>query len=350
MNQALYDKLSAEQEQYRKWLLSQPPEEILNHAYEYTVREDILLTFENNEFSGEQADALLRHGTSLADIYKAFGQIDTSYMDILCTLVENEANDLLKAEEKLRSTPVYHHSAQYARENGELEQYRESRAANIACKEAIQTAIANHYHDNRLDAEAVSGVSKQFGFERAFLVLASTVRAKDWDQRFSRDNRDWAETVFVPEDKSPMGDDRNHAFCVESHSTLVDGFIDQAREQHLLAQPLSRREVEAEADRITRRLRETQEPNSPSGTHFMAELSPKFLQRAGTKDMESLQQLIPFKTLELSTLTDRKGVYAMISNKESRHQAIKRSSALDKLKQPAKAKATRQREPKEHER
>lgn len=330
--------------------MSQPPEVILNHAYEYTVREDILLAFENNELSGEQADVLLRHGTSLADLYKSFSQIDTSYMDILCTLVENEADDLLKAEEKLRSLPVYRHSAQYARENGELEQYRESRSANIACKEAIQAAIANHYHDNRLDPEAVAEVSKQFGFERAFLVLANTVRAKDWDQRFSRDNRAWAETVFVPEDKSPMGDDRNHAFCVESHSTLVDGFIDIAREQHLRSQPLSRRAVEAEADRITRILREAQAPNSPNGTHFMAELSPKFLQRAGTKDIESLQQLIPFKTLELSALNDRKGIYAMISSKQSRHQAVSKSSALDKLKQPVVPKPTRRKEPKEPER
>ena len=33
------EKMFAEQEQFRDWLLSQPPAEILNHAYEYTVRE-----------------------------------------------------------------------------------------------------------------------------------------------------------------------------------------------------------------------------------------------------------------------------------------------------------------------
>ena len=271
-------------------------------------------------------------------------------MDILCTLVENEADDLLKAEEKLRSLPVYHHSTQYARENGELEQYRESRSANIACKEAIQTAIANHYHDNCLDREAVAEVTKQYGFERTFLVLANTVRAKDWDQRFSRDNREWAETVFVSEDKSPMGDDRNHAFCVESHSTLVDGFISQAREQYLLTQPLSSKEVEAEADRITAILRNTQEPNSPSGTHFMAELSPQFLQRAGTKDMERLGRLIPFKTLAFSAISEQKGIYALISNKESRHQAVTKPSALDKLKEPVRAKTQKLKKPSEPER
>jgi len=350
LNQALYDRLRAEQEKYKRWLLSQPPEEILNHTYEYTVREDILLLFENNELPDKQADALLRHGTSLADLYKSFGQIDTGYMETLQNLIENEANDLIAEEEKLRAAPVYYQSAQYARENGELEQYRESHKANIACKEAIQTAIANHHHDNWLDPAGAKEVTDKFGFQRTFLVLANTVRLKDWDQRFSRSNREWAGTVFLPAGKSPMGTDRNTSFCVESHSTLVDGFIDQAREQYLLSQPLSRRQLEAEADRITRILRKTQAPNSPSGTHFMAALSPRFLQRASTKDIETLQRLIPFKTLELSALKDRNGVFAMISNKESRHQAISKSSALDKLKQPARVKPQRQKKLQEPER
>ena len=34
-NTALYRKMYAEQEDFRKWLISQPPEIILEHAYEY---------------------------------------------------------------------------------------------------------------------------------------------------------------------------------------------------------------------------------------------------------------------------------------------------------------------------
>ena len=44
LNTAWYQKMFAEQETYREWLLSQPSEEILNHTYEYTVREDIWQT------------------------------------------------------------------------------------------------------------------------------------------------------------------------------------------------------------------------------------------------------------------------------------------------------------------
>ena len=43
LNAALYEKMAAEQDKFRNWLKSQPPEEILHHTYEYTVREDIVM-------------------------------------------------------------------------------------------------------------------------------------------------------------------------------------------------------------------------------------------------------------------------------------------------------------------
>ena len=55
----LYEKMSAEQDSFRDWLKSQPPETILNHAYEYSVREDILMAMELHDLTDEQAKALL---------------------------------------------------------------------------------------------------------------------------------------------------------------------------------------------------------------------------------------------------------------------------------------------------
>lgn len=57
LNTKLYEKLFAEQENFKGWLLTQPPEEILNHAYEYTIREDILISMEYNDLTDEQASA-----------------------------------------------------------------------------------------------------------------------------------------------------------------------------------------------------------------------------------------------------------------------------------------------------
>ena len=44
-NARLYEKMKAEQDKYRDWLLHQEPSEILNHNYEYTMREDIVLDY-----------------------------------------------------------------------------------------------------------------------------------------------------------------------------------------------------------------------------------------------------------------------------------------------------------------
>ena len=60
LNTALYQKMFAEQETYRKWLLEQPPEEILKHTYEYTVREDILLSLEYHDLTDAQTNALMK--------------------------------------------------------------------------------------------------------------------------------------------------------------------------------------------------------------------------------------------------------------------------------------------------
>ena len=235
--------------------------------------------------------------------------------------------------------PIYYHSGEYARENGELAKYRESRAANIGCRDAIQKAIKNHYHDNRLDPAAVSEVVDKYNFHRVLFVLANTVRQKDWDGRFSQSNKEWAATMYIPEDTDGFNGDRNTAFCVEAHPTLVNGYIDMARDQYLLTQPLTGKEIQAEADRINAFFEKNGEPNSPNKTHIMIEISPKFLQRAGTKDIEALQgRLSYFETPSFSTLKDRKGIFAMISKDQIREwpYGVKKPSALKKLKQPAK--------------
>ena len=68
-NTALYEKMFAEQKTYRAWLLSQTPEEILNHTYEYTVREDILMSLEYHDLPDGQVRALLKSPSPLADVF-----------------------------------------------------------------------------------------------------------------------------------------------------------------------------------------------------------------------------------------------------------------------------------------
>ena len=107
----------------------------------------------------------------------------------------------------MKDIPVYRFPAEHARENGELELYRASNKASAACKEAIEKAISEHYCDNVLHREAVAQVAEQFGHERILYVLAITIRQKDWDGRFSADNKQWAKTVPVSENPDAWGTD-----------------------------------------------------------------------------------------------------------------------------------------------
>ena len=138
--------------------------------------------------------------------------------------------DALRETDRLFHTPVYKNNAEHARENGELELYRASNKANSACKEAIEKAISEHYYDNVLHKEAVAQVAEQFGHERILYVLAITIRQKDWDGRFSADNKQWAMTVPIMENPDAWGTDRNCYLAVNSHSGLVDLFTSLARE------------------------------------------------------------------------------------------------------------------------
>lgn len=127
--------------------------------------------------------------------------------------------------------PLYMQNGAYAREHGELEQYRESRRLNVACKDAIEKAVADNFDGMHLNPGAVKPVVDQFGEERVAYVLASTIQIKDWDGRFSPSNKEWAASVPIGEAISPFGNDRRLEWTVESHPAVLDGFVRMFREE-----------------------------------------------------------------------------------------------------------------------
>ena len=335
LNTALYKKIFAEQDKFRDWLKSQPSAEVLNHAYEYTVREDILLSLEYNDLTDAQASALLASPSPLADIYQEFDRMESSHMEEIWSCIESRAdamqvsqldqakqlinefcmseydapadfddlsridvayttvgNDgyplqvyvdlkeykiereleerpldvrqyssleelienelkgmdfqelvavteaeiqtaLAAAEEEvaLSDLPVYRENFDYARECREVETYRISLQANIACKEAIEQAISQSYDGRRLAEGTASKVMNQFGAERVLYVLANTIQQKEWDGRFTYPNKEWAKTVSIPPNMDSFGMDRNYAIAVSSHPGLIDLFVTQARKE-----------------------------------------------------------------------------------------------------------------------
>lgn len=199
INTQLYEKMFAEQERYRDWLLHQPPEEILNHTYEYTTREDILMTLEDNDLSFEQAWALLSSPTPLADVFKEFENRETDYMDVVKESMASRANTVIDRHQ----APLYLHDAAYAVAHNEMEHYTASLRISAACKNMIEDAIAAAYQDNSLKdvREASKAVIDTFGFDRTMFVLANTIRIKNYDGRISPENKTWAQTIPICEDQ-----------------------------------------------------------------------------------------------------------------------------------------------------
>ncbi len=275
LNTALYKKMFAEQEQFKAWLLTQPPEEILNHTYEYTVREDILITLENSDLYDEQAEALLRCESPLADVYEEFYKRETNYMDVVLDSLESCADAEIAREqrrrEELRNTPVYPYPYEYAVENGEVEKYRQSRKISLACKEAIEKAIGDHYADNCLNtAAAVRQVVDVFGYDRTLYVLAVTVQHKERDGRISHNNKEWAKSVPVFEDRIDGSADQNVFLVVsQAHPGLTDLFIRgvrraQAQEKEQQAERAKSKAPEKPS--ILEKLKRPVQRNSPNNS------------------------------------------------------------------------------------
>ena len=146
--------------------------------------------------------------------------------------------------------PVYRGTLAQAMEERDVDAYLDSRKLNIDCKKAIEKAIALKFDGLHLEEDAATQVLKQFGEERMTFVMANTLRELSYDGRFSRQNKDWAEHIEIPENIN-QGKNLNQDYVIESHPAVLDGFIDMARAEirmQKIEQALDEAEVTITAD------------------------------------------------------------------------------------------------------
>ena len=221
MNQLerLTEKMTAEFDGYRSWLLKQPPEEILNHAYEYTTKENLLNVLGDTDLKPQQIETLLRSPCPLEDVFKDCSYIDQSdYNYTLKVLIDQRADIEM---EKQRAIPIYNGTAQEADERGELDKFKASAEADDACRVAIENAIARNYDGTRLNTSAaIREVREQFGDKRLARVTASLIANREHDGRISPENMKWAEKNATTK---KLSTDR-------THSGLLDIFTTRLRE------------------------------------------------------------------------------------------------------------------------
>ena len=123
---------------------------------------------------------------------------------------------------------LYRGSFENANRSGEIEVYRESQMENIRCKNAIEKAIADNFDGYYLSDTATKTALADFGYDRTMWVLAASILNKNYDGRFSHENKEWARSV-IPS-YLPQKEIQN--YCVDSHPAVLNGFIDEVRKEY----------------------------------------------------------------------------------------------------------------------
>lgn len=110
-NMALREKMAAEQAQYRVELLQQTPEDILNHASKYAMREDIIAAVDLLDIPPRQMEVLLAEPTLLDNICKLFSETEIGYMDMLRDAVELWSRETFLIRHPLEAYPLLYPDA-----------------------------------------------------------------------------------------------------------------------------------------------------------------------------------------------------------------------------------------------
>ena len=207
-------------------------------------------------FNINRPDDFHGHSLSVSDVIvinrttetKAF-YVDSFGFEELPDFVQQRM-EILENNHTRAYPPVYKGTLAQAMEERDVDAYLDSRKFNIDCKKAIEEAIALNFDGLHLKEDAARQVLEQFGEERMTFVMANTLRELSYDGRFSRQNKDWAEHIEIPENIN-QGKNLNQDYVIESHPAVLDGFIDMARAEirmQKIEQALDEAEVTITAD------------------------------------------------------------------------------------------------------
>ena len=98
LNTQLYKKLFEEQKQFRSKLSGMKPQEILDNAYEYVIREDMLISLEYNDLTEKQCKTLLKTPTPLAKMFAKWENYEGDHMDEILSVIKAYADEKALAD------------------------------------------------------------------------------------------------------------------------------------------------------------------------------------------------------------------------------------------------------------
>ena len=184
-----------------------------------------------HRFNAERPEGFDGHSLSVSDvvIMKRNGEMKAYYVD---DVGFSELPEFTKQREQIidrsNDSPVYAGTLEQAVRQKDADAYLDSRKLNIDCKKAIEEAIQENYDGIRLKDDVAKDVVRRFGEERMNFVMANTIRESFLEGRFSKQNKEWAEHINIPENIS-HGRNLNLDYIIESHPVVLDDFISMAR-------------------------------------------------------------------------------------------------------------------------
>lgn len=241
--------VNTEFEVYKADILSRSPEDIFYENYKihvFTELKDVIDTgTENGYLEKEHYRALYEdRGSILTELYDDF--IGDEYASLntgtdTAEFIKNYCEQYHQSA-MYAGAPLYLKTARYAREHGESEQYHRSHELNEACREEMDKAISENFDGMHLKEGFEQELMERYGRERVEYILATTVKENAWDGRYSRENREWAESIPVSESES-----ERIACCLHSHPAVIDGLIRRIRRNEHEKQPKKEEEDLAES-------------------------------------------------------------------------------------------------------
>lgn len=179
-----------------------------------------------HRFNAERPEGFDGHSLSVSDvvIMKRNGEMKAYYVD---DVGFSELPEFTKQREQIidrsNDSPVYAGTLEQAVRQKDADAYLDSRKLNIDCKKAIEEAIQENYDGIRLKDDVAKDVVRRFGEERMNFVMANTIRESFLEGRFSKQNKEWAEHINIPENIS-HGRNLNLDYIIESHPVVLDDF------------------------------------------------------------------------------------------------------------------------------
>lgn len=92
-NVILRQKVRAELSKFRRHLLSQSQQTVLDHAYEYATKSDMVTIIHETEFTLVEAKGLLSRPSLLDAIFKEYGNHSSNSMDVLVSFISDKAEE-----------------------------------------------------------------------------------------------------------------------------------------------------------------------------------------------------------------------------------------------------------------